>query len=61
MTFQNLNMPPPLLSQSRGLGKVGRHGAIRRFQKELSWRLGTLHNFLGIKLFCLSKAENFSI
>ena len=49
--------------QSRGLEKLGRQGAICRFQKELSWRLGTIHIFLGIKLFCLSryKAEIFSI
>ena len=32
-------------SQIRGLGKLGRQGAICRFQKELSWRFGTLHIF----------------
>ena len=35
------------------LGKVGRQGAICWLKKELSMVHGTLHIFLGIKLFCL--------
>jgi hypothetical protein len=46
------------ISQSRGLEKLGRQGAICQFHKELSWRFGTLHIFLGIKLFLFVKIES---
>ena len=42
-------------SDSRGLGKLGCQATICWLKEELSWRLGTLHIFLGIKLFCLSR------
>ena len=41
--------------QSRGLEKLGRQGAICRFQKELSWRLGTIHIFFRNKSFLFVK------
>ena len=45
--------------QSRGLGKLGHKGAICWMKKELSWRLGTLHIFLGTKLFFMIENWKF--
>ena len=44
-----------------GLGKLGRQDAICQFQKELSWRLGTLHILFRNKTFLFVKIGKMKI